>query len=282
MLQIALPNKGALATDSVELIKTAGYRCKRSGRELRVKDAENETLFYFLRPRDIVTYVSNGVLDLGITGRDFMIEQQANLKEILSLGFGAARLCYAGPHHQYRSVEDFEGLRIATSFSHLVSVDLAAKNVRAEIVPLDGAVEVSIQLGVADVIADLVQTGRTLEEARLSVIGEPLLETEALLVGRAGILETETAANLFVRRLQGILLARTYVMVEYDCPRTSLEKACEVTPGIESPTIAPLSNPDWVAIKAMAHRKDTNRIMDDLEDLGAKGIIVTDIRTCRI
>ncbi|MXZ04363.1 MAG: ATP phosphoribosyltransferase, partial [Rhodothermaceae bacterium] len=238
--------------------------------------------FYFLRPRDIVTYVSNGVLDLGITGRDFMIEQQANLEEILSLGFGVARLCYAGPHQQYLSVKDFEGLRIATSFSHLVSVDLAAKNVRAEIVPLDGAVEVSIQLGVADVIADLVQTGRTLEEAHLSIIGEPLLETEALLVGRAGILETETAANLFVRRLQGILLARTYVMIEYDCPRTSLEKACEVTPGIESPTIAPLSNPDWVAIKAMAHRKDTNRIMDDLEDLGAKGIIVTDIRTCRI
>ena len=282
MLQIALPNKGALAKDSVELIKTAGYRCKRSGRELRVKDTENETLFYFLRPRDIVTYVSNGVLDLGITGRDFMIEQQANLEEILSLGFGVARLCYAGPLHQYRSVKDFEGLRIATSFSHLVSVDLAAKNVRAEIVPLDGAVEVSIQLDVADVIADLVQTGRTLEEAHLSVIGEPLLETEALLVGRAGILETENAAGLFVRRLQGILLARTYVMIEYDCPRTSLEKACEVTPGIESPTIAPLSNPDWVAIKAMAHRKDTNRIMDDLENLGAKGIIVTDIRTCRI
>lgn len=282
MLQIALPNKGALAKDSVELIKTAGYQCQRSGRELRIKDTENETLFYFLRPRDIVTYVSNGVLDLGITGRDFMIEQQANLEEILPLGFGAARLCYAGPHRQSLSVEDFEGLRIATSFKHLVSVDLAAKNVRAEIVPLDGAVEVSIQLGVADVVADLVQTGRTLEEAQLSVIGEPILETEALLVGRAGILETETAADLFVRRLQGILLARTYVMVEYDCPRTSLEKACEVTPGIESPTIAPLSKPDWVAIKAMAHRKDTNRIMDDLEDLGAKGILVTDIRTCRI
>lgn len=282
MLQIALPNKGALAKDSVELIKTAGYQCQRSGRELRIKDTENETLFYFLRPRDIVTYVSNGVLDLGITGRDFMIEQQANLEEILPLGFGAARLCYAGPHHQSLSVEDFEGLRIATSFKHLVSVDLAAKNVRAEIVPLDGAVEVSIQLGVADVVADLVQTGRTLEEAQLSVIGEPILGTEALLVGRAGILETETAADLFVRRLQGILLARTYVMVEYDCPRTSLEKACEVTPGIESPTIAPLSKPDWVAIKAMAHRKDTNRIMDDLEDLGAKGILVTDIRTCRI
>lgn len=282
MLQIALPNKGALAKDSVELIKTAGYQCQRSGRELRIKDTENETLFYFLRPRDIVTYVSNGVLDLGITGRDFMIEQQANLEEILPLGFGAARLCYAGPHHQNLSVNDFEGLRIATSFKHLVSVDLEARNVQAEIVPLDGAVEVSIQLGVADVVADLVQTGRTLEEAQLSVIGEPILETEALLVGRAGILETETAADLFVRRLQGILLARTYVMIEYDCPRTSLEKACEVTPGIESPTIAPLSKPDWVAIKAMAHRKDTNRIMDDLEDLGAKGILVTDIRTCRI
>lgn len=282
MLQIALPNKGALANDSIELIKTAGYRCQRSGRELRVRDANNETLFYFLRPRDIATYISNGVLDLGIIGRDFLIEQQANLEEVLPLGFGMARLCYAGPRNQNLSPNNFAGLRIATSFRHLVSLDLAKRNIQAEIVPLDGAVEVSIQLGVADVIADLVQTGRTLEEAQLSTIGEPILETEALLVGRAGILEAKTAADLFVRRLQGILLARTYVMVEYDCPRTSLKEACEVTPGIESPTIAPLSKPDWIAVKAMANRKDANRIMDDLEKLGAKGILVTDIRTCRI
>ncbi|MCY3487041.1 MAG: ATP phosphoribosyltransferase [Bacteroidetes bacterium] len=282
MLQIALPNKGALATDAVELIRAAGYKCRRSGRELRVRDTDNQVLFYFLRPRDIATYVSNGVLDLGIIGRDFLNEQQAGLEEILSLGFGTARLCYAGPRDRNLTPDQFDGLRIATSFSHLVSADLKKRKIQAEIVPLDGAVEVSIQLGVADIIADLVQTGRTLEDAGLSVIGEPILHTEAVLTGRTGTVEAKSAAGLFVRRIQGILLARTYVMIEYGCPRSSLERVCEITPGIESPTIAPLSKPDWIAVKALAKREEANQIMDDLERLGATGIVITDIRTCRI
>lgn len=280
MLQIALPNKGALAADAVKLIREAGYRCQRSGRELRVRDTRNHVLFYFLRPRDIATYVSNGVLDLGIIGRDFLIEQCAELEEILPLGFGAARLCYAGPSNLNQ--DQFDGLRIATSFTHLVSNDLTQRGIQAEIVSLDGAVEVSIQLGVADIIADLVQTGRTLEEAGLFVIGEPILHTEAVLAGHPKTLQANTAANLFVRRIQGILLARTYVMIEYGCPRSSLEQVCTITPGIESPTIAPLSKSDWVAVKALTKREESNRIMDDLERAGATGIVVTDIRTCRI
>lgn len=282
MLQIALPSKGALATDAVELIRAASYRCQRSGRELRVRDTENQVLFYFLRPRDIATYVDNGVLDLGIIGRDFLIEQQAGLEEILSLGFGAARLCYAGPRDRNLTLDQFDGLRIATSFTHLVSDNLIKRKIQAEIVPLDGAVEVSIQLGVADLVADLVQTGRTLEDAGLKVIDEPILHTEAILAGRPETVSAKPAANLFVRRIEGILLARTYVMIEYGCPRSSLECACKITPGIESPTVAPLSKPDWVAVKAMAKRKETNQIMDDLERLGATGILITDIRTCRI
>ena len=282
MLKIALPNKGALADDSVELIQAAGYKCRRSGRELRVQDTENQVLFYFLRPRDIATYLSNGILDLGIIGRDFLKEQRAELDEILSLGFGAARLCYASPHTYDRDFDQFDGLRIATSFPHLVSSDLKERNVEAEIVPLDGAVEVSIQLGVADLIADLVQTGRTLEDAGLSIVGDPILCTEAVLAGSPDTVSTTPEASLFVRRIQGILLARTYVMIEYGCPRSSLEQVCQITPGIESPTIAPLSKPEWIAVKALAKREDTNRIMDELERLGATGIVVSDIRTCRI
>ncbi|MCY4233955.1 MAG: ATP phosphoribosyltransferase [Bacteroidetes bacterium] len=280
MLQIALPNKGALASDTVDLIQAAGYVCLRSGRELRVRDTENNILFYFLRPRDIATYVSNGTLDLGVIGRDFLIEQQSGLKEILPLGFGKARLCYAG--HEDIDPNQFNGLRIATSFMHLVSDDLKRRNIHAEIVPLDGAVEVSIQLGVADIIADLVQTGRTLEDAGLTVIGEPILETEAVLIGHSATIQARPSADLFVRRIHGILLARNYVMIEYGCPRSILDQVSEITPGIESPTIAPLSKPDWIAVKALARRGDVNRIMDKLEKLGATGIVVTQIQTCRI
>lgn len=282
MLQIALPNKGALAEGAVELVREAGYRCRRAGRELTVRDTENGVTFLFLRPRDIAVYVSNGVLDLGITGRDMLIDSRTNLEELLPLGFGKARFFYAMPGPGPHTLDALAGLRIATSYTNLVAQDLARRGVEAQIVPLDGAVEISIQLGVADVIADVVQTGRTLEQAGLQTVGAPILKTEAILVARSRAAAAHNSIRLFIERLRGIIVAREYVMVEYDCPEPHLEAACAITPGIESPTLAPLSKKGWVAVKAMALRRDTNRILDALEDLGAKGIIITDIRTCRI
>jgi ATP phosphoribosyltransferase len=282
MLQIALPNKGVLSEDAVELVREAGYRCRRAGRELMVRDAENEVTFLFLRPRDIAVYVSNGVLDLGITGRDLLIDSQTGLEELLALRFGNARFCYAGPQASPLGLDDLGGLRVATSFPNLVAEDLARRGVEARIVTLDGAVEIAIQLGVADVIADLVQTGRTLDEAGLKTIGAPILETEAILVARDRDVTEHNGVRAFIERLRGIIVAREYVMVEYDCPTPRLEAACAITPGIESPTVAPLSKEGWMAVKAMAHQRDVNRILDALTEIGAKGIIITDIRTCRI
>ena len=282
MLYIALPNKGALSSGAMELVNSAGYHCKRSAKELRVMDVENQVSFFFLRPRDIATYVSQGVLDLGIAGRDLLLDSGAPACELLALGFGRARLSYAAPKSSGLSIDALNGHRIATSFTHLVTKDLEERNIDATLVHLDGAVEISIQLGVADVVADLVQTGRTLIDAGLEIIGDPILETEAILVGRSAAVESDPAVRLFIQRVRGILVARQYIIVEYDCPRTSLEEACTITPGIEAPTISPLSNQDWVSVKAMAKRSDTNRIMDDLERLGCKGILITEIRTCRI
>lgn len=282
MLSIALPNKGALSEGAMDLILAAGYHCSRSTKELRVRDIENRVSFFFLRPRDIATYVSQGFLDLGITGRDLLLDSGAPASELLALGFGRARLCYAAPESSDLSIEALEGQRIATSFSQLVANDLSQRDIDASLVHLDGAVEISIQLGVADVVADLVQTGRTLIDAGLKTVGDPILETEAILIARSAKVAKDHAVRLFVQRLRGILVARQYIMVEYDCPRASLAQACKITPGIQSPTVSPLNKPDWVAVKAMAKRKDTNRIMDDLERLGARGILITEIRTCRI
>lgn len=282
MLYIALPNKGTLAAGATELIHLAGYHCIRTAKELRVRDVENQVTFFFLRPRDIATYVSQGVLDLGITGRDLLLDSGARADELLALGFGAAKLCYAAPESANVTIESFDGMRVATSFTRLVTDDLARRGVNATLVHLDGAVEISIQLGVADVVADIVQTGRTLSDAGLKVVGDPFLETEAILTSRSSIVENDPAVRQFMQRLRGILFARQYIMVEYDCPRDSIERACTITPGIESPTLVPLQKPDWVAVKAMAKRKDANRIMDQLEHLGAKGILITEIRTCRI
>ncbi|PSQ70238.1 MAG: ATP phosphoribosyltransferase [Bacteroidetes bacterium QH_2_64_26] len=283
MLQIALPNKGALADGAVDLAEDAGYHCRRSGRELSVRDPDHDVEFVFLRPRDIATYVSNGIIDLGVTGLDLTYDSGADVTRVLDLGFGAARFCYAAPKDSTLTPDDFtDETRIATSYDTLVRRDLERRGVDARVITLDGAVEISIQLGVADVIADVVQTGRTIDEAGLKTIGNPILHSEAVLVAQNGATAETEAAQHFAERMRGIIVAREYVVVEYDLPEDHLPEAREITPGIESPTVSPLSKEGWVAVKAMAERDAVNEIMDDLTELDARGIIVTDIRTCRI
>jgi ATP phosphoribosyltransferase len=283
MLQIALPNKGALSGGAVALAEDAGYHATRRGRELMVRDTTNGVEFIFLRPRDIATYVGRGILDLGVTGLDLLHDHHADVHTVMPLHFGKARFCYAAPKGRGLTPDTFTAdTRIATSYTNLVRKDLDARGVDAKIVPLDGAVEISIELGVADAIADVVQTGRTIDEAGLEVVGEPVMHSEAMLVAQDEATLERDAARHFVERVQGILVAREYIMVEYDLEEAHLEAAHAITPGIQSPTVAPLSRAGWVAVKAMAPKRDVNRILDDLTELGAKGIIITDIRTCRI
>lgn len=282
MLRIAVPNKGSLAERAIALLQEAGYSPSRADRELFVGDAENEVEFFFLRPRDIATYVGDGLLDIGITGRDLALDNQAEVLELLPLGFAKAAFCFAVPVESELTPEQFGGLRIATSYPNLVARGLAQLGVSAKIVRLDGAVEIALRLGVADAIADVVQSGRTLTQAGLKIVGEPVVKSEAILIGRnAAVAEREDVVTL-IERLKGILLAAEYCMIEYDIQRAQLEPACQITPGLESPTISPLNKPDWVAVKAMIQRRRINQITDELKQLGAKGIIVTDIRTCRL
>ena len=282
MLKIAIPNKGSLSEESVTLLKESGYKCKRRGRELVVIDEENSIEFIYLRPRDIAVYVGSGVINLGITGRDLAIDSKADVKELLALNFGNSKFFYAAPKDKIKDIKDFEGKKIATSYTNIVEIDLKKRGINAEVVKLDGAVEISVRLGVADMIADVVSSGLTLKEAGLEKIGEPIMYSEALLIsGQTDIAKSPAAVKL-INRINGILLARTYAMVEYDVPKTVLEDACKITPGIESPTISPLAEENWVAVKSMIKRKDINSVMDTLKDLGAKGIIVSDLKTCRL
>jgi len=283
MLQIALPNKGALSDGAVELADEAGYHCRRRGRELSVRDNDNNVEFVFLRPRDIATYVSKGIIELGVTGLDLTHDSGADVEHVMDLGFGKARFCYAVPKSSSVTPDEFTSdTRIATSYDDLVRQDLRERGVDAQVVKLDGAVEISIQLGVADVIADVVQTGRTIDEAGLKTTGYPILRSQAILVAQNGETAQREEAQLFAERVKGIIVAREYVVVEYDLPEAHLPEAREITPGIESPTVSPLSKEGWVAVKAMAQRDEVNQILDDLTEIGARGIIITSIRTCRI
>jgi ATP phosphoribosyltransferase len=288
MLRIAIPNKGTLAGPAAQMLKDAGYRQRTDPKDLVCRDEANNVEFFYLRPRDIATYVGSGDLDLGITGRDLLVDSGVPAQELLDLGFGGATFRWAAPPESLRSAEDIGGRRIATAYPGVVERHLAERNLKADVVRLDGAVENAVRLGVADLIADVVETGTTLRQAGLVTIGEPIMRSSAILIGRDLIPDAphgngrSGGAAQLLRRLQGVLVARRYVMLAYDVRADLLEQATALTPGIESPTVSPLHREGWVAVQAMVLRKDVHQIMDELYDLGARAILVTDIHNCRL
>lgn len=281
MLKVAIPNKGSLSDSAISMLKEAGYRQRSDPRDLTLIDNENDIEFYYLRPRDIALYVASGELEVGITGRDLLIDSGANALEILALDFGKSTFRFAAPIGQIFNESNLVGKRVATAYPGLVAKHFEKSGASVQVVRLDGAVESSIRLGVADVIADVVSTGGTLRQAGLAVFGEPILQSEAILIERPTTDRSPEISTL-LRRLQGVVIARQYVLVDYDVRSEFLGEACALTPGIESPTISPLQRSDWNAVRAMVKRSDINRIMDDLWKVGARGILVTDIHACRL
>jgi ATP phosphoribosyltransferase len=281
MLRIAVPNKGSLSEPASQMLVEAGYRQRSDHRELVLIDADNDTEFFFLRPRDIAVYVGSGRLDVGITGEDLLLDSGAQAEPILPLGFAGSTFRFAARPGTATSVDDLAGKRIATAYPGLLESYLAERGLSAEVIKLDGAVETAVRLDVADAIADVVSTGTTLRNAGLEIFGDPLLTSQAVLVQRSGV-ETSPRVEQLVRRLQGVIIARQYVLMDYDISNDLVEKAVAITPGIESPTVSPLHERGYSAVRSMVRRKETNQVMDDLWDLGARGIIVTDIHACRL
>ena len=280
-MKIAVPNKGSLADASIQVLKEAGYKQRTDSRDLVLSDPENGVEFYYLRPRDIALYVGSGELQAGITGRDLLIDSAASAEEILPLDFGGSTFRFAAPNSSTWKLSEIAGKRVASAYPGLVASYLAKAGITAEIVRLDGAVESSVRLGVADLIADVVSTGNTLRQAGLEMFGDPILKSEAILIKRAGEANSPELDTLS-RRLSGVVIARQYVLLDYDIEKSKLDAACSLTPGLESPTISPLAKEDWAAVRAMVLRRDTNRVMDELWAIGARGILVTDIHACRL
>ncbi len=280
MLRVALPNKGSLAEDSIKILIEAGYKQRTDSRDLVTIDEVNQIEFYYLRPRDIAIYVASGELSIGITGRDLLLDSGVKAQELLSLGFGKSTFRFAIPVSTIgEDISILNGKRVATSYPGLVKKYLESKSIKADVVQLDGAVESAVRLGVADAIADVVSTGNTLRQAGLKVIGESMLESEAVLISSS---KTSNEMQVLIHRLNSVIIARQYVLMDYDVKSDLVEAACALTPGIESPTISPLKVEGWMAIRAMVKRQEAHRIMDDLWSLGARGILVTDIHACRL
>ena len=279
MLRIAVPNKGSLSETAAEMLSEAGYAGRRDPRALNLSDPRNDVEFFFLRPRDIATYVGSGALDVGITGRDLLLDSGSSAVEIASLDFGASTFRFAGASGRFSSLSDLEGVRVATSYPGLVGDFLSRHGVNAILVTLDGAVESAVKLGVADAVADVVSTGSTLRAQGLEIFGPVILESSAVLISAQADLPGITTLQ---RRLQGVLVARQYVLMDYDLPIALIEPASAITPGLESPTVSPLRDREWVAVRVMVPREDTNQVMDRLYELGARAILVSPIHAARI
>lgn len=279
MLRVAVPNKGILSDTAIMMLKEAGYATRRDPKDLHVVDQANGVEFFYLRPRDIATYVGEGSLDAGLTGLDLLIDSQSKAIAVEDLRFGESTFRFAGPAAKFTDLKQLQGLRVATAYPHLVSNFLAKSGVSVTIVELDGAVESAVRLGVADAVADVVSTGNTLRQAGLEIFGPVILHSTAQLISAPG---KESASAALLRRLRGVVVAREYVIFDYDCPSNLVEKASAITPGIESPTISPLRDPEWVAVRALVRATDINSKMDELYELGARAILVSAIHAARI
>lgn len=280
MIKIAVPNKGSLSEAAIEILAEAGYKGRGHNKALNIVDEANDVEFFFLRPKDIAIYVAQGVLDLGITGRDLARDSKAKFNEVLGLGFGTSTFRYASRQGENWTVEKLAGKGIATSYPNLVRDDLKTRGIEAEVIRLDGAVEISIHLGVADAIADVVSTGTTLRQQGLEPFGEPIITSEAVVIKREGQ-EVTPAEQVVLSRIQGILHARNYLMIDYNVSTDNLDAASAVTPGLTGPTVSPLARENWAAVRAMVPRKEANHIMDKLSALGAEAILASDLRIAR-
>jgi ATP phosphoribosyltransferase len=279
MLRIAVPNKGTLSETAAAMLAEAGYHGRRDPKELIVADPRNDVEFFYLRPRDIATYVGSGALDVGITGRDLLLDSHSDATEVEPLDFGASTFRFAGPVGRFTDLSDLDGLRVATSYDGLVGDFLTRHGVNATVVRLDGAVESAVRLGVADAVADVVETGTTLKKQGLEIFGPVILESTAVLIANSTAPEGLTVLR---RRLEGVMVARRWVLMDYDLPASLVEQATAITPGLESPTVSPLRDRDWVAVRVMVRRDETNEIMDRLYDIGARAILVSAIHAARI
>jgi ATP phosphoribosyltransferase len=279
LLRVAVPNKGILSESAILMLKEAGYTVRRDPKDLHVVDQAHGIEFFYLRPRDIATYVGAGSLDVGFTGLDLLLDSRSKAESVADLGFGGSTFRFAGPVGAFKSLKDLSGKRVATAYPHLVEDFLKAEGVEVQLVQLDGAVEVAVRLGVADAVADVVSTGNTLRQAGLEIFGPIILESSAQLI----VAPNRNADHMqLLRRMQGVLVAREYVIFDYDCPAELVAQASAITPGIESPTISPMRDTDWVAVRSLVPANEINAKMDELYELGARAILVSAIHAARI
>lgn len=280
-LRIGIPSKGRLSEIAGDLLQQSGLSFRRQNRGLFAKVSGLPIDLIFLRTDDIPTLCAEGAIDMGITGSDLVDESAAEIETRMKLGVGRCRLAFCIPDDSpITSAAELDGKRVATSFPHVTSRYLAQRGANAHLVALTGSVEVMIQLGVADAIVDLVETGSTLAANRLRIL-EEIGSYETVLIQNGGCRDREMADRV-VRRLEGVVIARDYSLMEYNVPRAKLAEAEKITPGFNSPTVNMLEDDNWCSVSVMVRRRDVIAVMEKLEALGASAIFEMQIANCRL
>jgi ATP phosphoribosyltransferase len=279
--RIGIPSKGRLADLAAELLKQAGMSFRRQDRSLFARVGGMPIDVTFLRTEDIPVLCAEGAIDLGITGSDLIEEAGVDVVSRLALGMGQCRLAICVPDNSdYQDPSGLDGCRVATSFPRTTQRYLQKHQAQVHLVPLSGSVEVMIALGVADAIVDLVETGSTLAANRLRVLAD-IGQYETVLIQNSQQRQPDVADRV-VRRLEGVVIARAYSLLEYNIPRAKLAEAEKITPGYNSPTVNSLEDPDWCAVQVMVKRKEVIEVMEKLDELGASAILETQINNCRL
>ncbi|MBN01518.1 MAG: ATP phosphoribosyltransferase [Planctomycetaceae bacterium] len=280
-LRIGVPSKGRLSELASDLLKQAGLSFRRQNRSLFARVREIPVDITFLRTDDIPVLCAEGAIDMGITGSDLVTESEVDVETRLHLGVGKCRLAVCVPEDSdLNKASDLDGTRVASTFPRTTERYLAEHDAKAHLVKLSGSVEIMIALGVADAIVDLVETGSTLAANRLRILDE-IGNYETVLIQNSSCAQAELADRV-VRRLEGVVIARSYSLLEYNLPRERLAEAELITPGFNSPTVNPLEDQDWCAVRVMVLHKDVIRVMEELEALGASAILETKIGNCRL
>ncbi|MDC0574880.1 ATP phosphoribosyltransferase [Pirellulaceae bacterium] len=280
-IRIGLPSKGRLSDLAIDLLKEAGIRFRRQNRSLFAKVRGLPIDIIFLRTDDIPVLCAEGAIDMGVTGADLVAEANVDVDTRLSLNVGKCRLAICVPDDlEFNDPQQLDGKRIATSFTNVTKNFLAEHNATAHLVPLSGSVEIMITLGIADVIVDLVETGSTLAANRLKIAHE-IGQYETVLIQNKQQRHSEMAQRV-IRRLEGVIIARGYSLLEYNIPQENLEAALKITPGFKSPTITPLDDQQWNAVRVMVKSSEITTVMDQLEEIQASAILETPINNCRL
>lgn len=280
-LRIALPSKGRLAAPAERLLHRAGMSFRRRERRLHCQCTRTGATMIFANAVDIPTLIAEGVVDAGISGADLVIEHGGELTNRLALGFGRCRLCLAvretGP---VKTAADLAGRTVGTHYPGAARAWLAAQRLDARLIELAGSLEVMVALGLVDAIVELVETGDSLRANQLVEIAE-ISRSEAVLVTAADRPSSD-ALDTLVQRVNGVVIASQYVVVDYNLPEASLPAAREIAPGFHAPTIQQLADPGWLAVKVLVRREALADVMDRLKAAGAEAILATEVANCRL